>query len=192
MENILFFHCIFWNHRSILLICIHCKDIGQCGFGTCGLWENLIPKLNIPFQTYEGSPFLIVLSKLNVENNYLENIIPVSLRIFTSPSKAILFTKLLISLQFCATILGAKAEAAEKVFHLCRSCSHGTHRTWSWWMELYNGMSRGRDQGTPFGGETRLSEQRQAVGSPQNFHPLSCWTITLHHMWLRKASSSEI
>ena len=73
--------------------------------------------MNIPFQAYKGSPFLIVLSKLDMENNYLENIIPVSLRIFTSLSKAILFTKLLILLKFCATTLGAKAEAAEEVFH---------------------------------------------------------------------------
>lgn len=116
-ENILFFHCIFWNHRCIMLICIHCKDISQCGFGTCGLWENLIPKLNVPFQTYKGNPFLIVLSKLDIVNNCLEKIIPVSFRIFTSLSKAILFTKLLILLPFCATTLGAKAEAAEKVFH---------------------------------------------------------------------------
>lgn len=61
--------------------------------------------------------FLITLSRLSVENGYLENIIPVSLITFISPWKAVIFTTLLVLLKLYTTALSIKEETAKEVFH---------------------------------------------------------------------------
>lgn len=87
------------------------------------LWQMWImrkpySKVECSFPECEENRFLIVLSKLDVENNYFENIIPVSVRIFTCLCKALLFTTFLSYCSFVQQLLVPKQRLLRKYFIL--------------------------------------------------------------------------